>query len=589
MMRLPSLDLATLYDTNPEIFDQFEYPKIYEPGPDHTVTERNMTAEEKVDLIESILMDTEGLEVLYTDPEILQNRIGIYTRRRVGVWNDYSRGLGFRNTYNPTENVFEDNRTVRTIEVEGANANVESRNLATTNEENRDLTTADTEVRNLSNSNTETRDLTTAGSEVKGYNEQNSEVAGATEGRTKSVDLSDVTDETTAKATGSKTSRDLTDSTTENESNTEATVHDLSNMRDVTVEDRQNASSDIRTLNTADNTEERKGIFSKDELSFTNRQDKTDVKNNQSQSVKNYNGSQKETVNSEAVINSVDGYAGTNAGNNVSVTQSATDGHGSASNVSLPIDNAQTRTNKTSEKYNNPRTNYDETETSYTRSGSEGDVTTTDKLGIETTEHSFYGAPGDSDPKDTVDVKHTGTDATNKTDAGKTTTTTTHEGSEDTTVNGAKATVGNATHTGTEDVTGSETGTAKSATAHTGSEKEDLNSSSSKVYNRDGSDTTATSEAQTGSVSSEGTDTGSINRSSTEGGSVANRGTETGTVGNNGTHTENTSDTTDVKRHGNIGVTKSSELIADQLELVKKDLFTFVIQDFKHRFTLEVY
>ena len=70
---------------------------------------------------------------------------------------------------------------------------------------------------------------------------------------------------------------------------------------------------------------------------------------------------------------------------------------------------------------------------------------------------------------------------------------------------------------------------------------------------------------------------------------MENRGTETGTVGNNGTHTENTSDTLEVNRHGNIGVTKSSELISDQLELVKKDLFTFVIQDFKHKFTLEVY
>ena len=584
MFRLPSIDLATLYDTNPEIFEQFEFPKIYEPGPDHTVTERAMTTDEKLDLIESILMDTEGLEVLYTDPEILQNRIGIYTRRRVGVWNDYSRGLGFRNTYNPTENVFEDSRTVRTIEVEGANANMETRNLANSNTEERALTSADTETRNLANSNTETRDLTTSGSEVKGYGERNSEVVGATEGRVKELDLSDVTDEVTAKSSGSKTTKDLTDVTSDNESTSEATVHDLSNMRDVTTEERQNASSDVRTLNTADNTQERKTISEQTELTFTNRQDKTDVKNNQSQVVEAEHDTKKTTTDSEATINSENGLGATSS--NVAVTQSATDGYGTASGVSLPIDNAQTRTHKTTEEYDGSH-NTDTTTTSYTRTGSDGDVTTTDKLGTETTTKR-YGV-GQSDPYDSTNTTHTGTDSSNKTDAGKTTTTATHEGSEDTTVSGAKAASGTATHTGTEDVTGNETGTAQSATAHTGSESENVNSTSSKQFSREGNDSTASSEAQTGSVSSEGTDTGSINRSATEGGSVENRGTQTGTVGNNGTHTENTSDTLEVNRHGNIGVTKSSELISDQLELVKKDLYTFVIQDIKHKFTLEVY
>jgi len=584
MFRLPSIDLATLYDTNPEIFDQFEYPKIYEPGADHEVTERNMTTEEKLDLIESILMDTEGLEALYTDPEIIQNRIGIYTRRRVKVWNDYSRGLGFRNTYNPTENVFENNRTVRTIEVEGANANMETRNLANSNSETRDLTSADTETRNLANSNTETRDLTTSGSEVKGYGERNSEVLGATEGRVKELDLSDITDEVTAKATGSKTTKDLTDRTSDNESTSEATVHDLSNMRDVTVEESQNASSDVRTLNTADNTVERKTISEQTELTFTNRQDKTDVKNNQVQKVEELHDTKKSTTDSEATINSENGLGNTSS--NVAVTQSETSGYGTASGVSLPIDNAQTRTHKTTEEYD-ANHNIDRTTTSYLRDSADGDVTTTDKLGTETTTKR-YGV-GQVDPQDSSNTSHTGTDSTNKTDAGKTTTTATHEGSEDTTVNGAKAASGTAIHTGTEDVTGSETGTAKSSTAHSGSESENVNTSSNKQFNREGSDSTASSEAQTGSVSSEGTDTGSINRSATEGGSVENRGTETGTVGNNGTHTENTTDTLDVTRHGNIGVTKSSELIADQLELVKKDLYTFVIQDIKHKFTLEVY
>ena len=127
-MRYPTIDLASIWDSYPDIFDKFRFPKIYEPGADHTVTERAMTQDEKDELIDNILMRTEGLEALYTDPAILKNRIGIYTRIRSKVWEDYSRGLGFRWTYNPTENVFETTHTVRAIDVEGTEGNTETRN-----------------------------------------------------------------------------------------------------------------------------------------------------------------------------------------------------------------------------------------------------------------------------------------------------------------------------------------------------------------------------------------------------------------------------------------------------------------------------
>lgn len=584
MIRLPSLDLVALYDIEPEIFKQFEYPKIYEPGDDHTVTERAMTADEKLDLIESILMDTEGLEVLYTNPEILQNRLGIYTRRRVGVWNDYSRGLGFRNTYNPTENVFEDTHTVRTIEVMGDKSNTETLNLANSNVEDRDLTSANTEQRNLSTSNTETRDLNTSGSEVKGYGERNTETLSSTEAKLKELDLSDVTDELNSKTTGSKTTKDLTDTTTGSETASETTVHDLSNMKDVTKESSEITSNDVRTLNTTDDTQERKTISEQTELAFTNRQDKTDVRNNQTEKVELKHDIKKSTTDSEAIINSDNGIGNESA--NVAVTQSANAGHGTASNVSLPIDNAQTRTHKTSEEYDAAH-NTDTTTTSYTRPGSEGDVTVTDKLGSETTTKR-YGV-GQVDPYDSSKITRTGTDSNAKTDSGTKNTTTTHEGSEETTVSGTNTSTGTETHKGTEDVTGNESGTLKSTTDRTGTESESVTASDSKEFKRDGSDSIASVEAQTGSVSSDGTDTGSVNRNATEGGSVENKGTQTGTVGNIGAHSEKSSDEATISRHGNIGVTKSSDLIAAHLELVKKDLFTFVIQDIKHKFTLEVY
>lgn len=585
MIPLPSIDLASMMDNYSDIFSEFEYPKMYSVDADHVVTERNMTEQEKEDLIDTILMETEGLEASYTDPDILKNRIGIYSRRRVRVWNNYSRGVAFNTSFDPTENVFEKTRSVRAIAVKGADTNTESRDLSTNTREDRALTSADTEVRDLSKSATETRDLTSANSEVKGYGERNSETFGSVEGRAKSTDLSDVTDEITAKATANTTTRDLTDTTSDNESNSESTVHDLSNLRDVTVEESQNASSDVRTLNTADSTTERKTISEQTELTFTNRQDKTDVKNNQTQTVDNTHDVKKTTTDSEATINSENGLGNSSA--NVAVTQSDTAGYGTASGVSLPIDNAQTRTHKTTEEYD-ANHNTDTTTTSYTRSGSDGDVTTTDKLGTETTTKR-YGV-GQVDPQDSSNTTHTGTDSSAKTDAGSKTTTATHSGSEDTTINGAKASVGTATHQGTEDVTGNESGSTKSTAAHTGTENENVNTSSSKSFTRDGNDTTASTSTESGSVGTVGTDSGSVVRSASEGGNVTTTGTETGSISSVGSRSEDTDDTNDIYRHGNIGVTKSSELIMDyQNMIIQNELFNFVMNDIKHRFCLEVY
>jgi len=463
-MRYPTIDIATLWDNYPDIFDKFLLPNIYEAGVDHTVTQRAMTTQEKEELIDNILFRTEGLEAVYTDPNILKNRIGVWSRIRKNVWEDYSRGLGFRWTYNPTENVFETTHTVRTIEVEGNEDNLETRAITNNEREDRALTKSSTETRNLTNSNTETRDLENGYEDTTTFNTSEAETLNLSDENTKTLNLEDETTETRA-ITGSQN----------------------------------------RTLNTSDSQTISKGIT---ETERTTTNDMT---------IRTPNLSHFETG---SVINSENGYAGTDTNVNEGISQSNSGGYGTSGSMSLPVSNAQTKGSNSGD------------------SGTE----TTDYDGDNTTTKSYSGS-------DTDITLHTGTDNLATTDGGTVTT-----------------------------VTG-KTGTDTDVLLRTGTD----------TTNKTGTEKLQHSGTNTGTVTNSGTEGGTLGVQGTDGGYKTISGTEGGTVTTEGGHTENANDESEVNRHGNIGVTKASELINDQLKLIKTNLFELITNDFKHNMTLEVY
>lgn len=73
--------------------------------------------------------------------------------------------------------------------------------------------------------------------------------------------------------------------------------------------------------------------------------------------------------------------------------------------------------------------------------------------------------------------------------------------------------------------------------------------------------------------------TKSTNTSESETGSITDSGTNTGTVGN----------IIEKRDFGNIGVTKTQEMIRDEREIVKFNIYDYIIDSFKHRFCIMLY
>lgn len=145
MMMFPTVDIPTLYEVDNTIFDDFVYPDLVAQDG----TKSAMTDEEKQNLIDEILMETEKLESLYTKPSVLKNRIRIFTNLNKVNWERYSRTESFIGSYNPTENVFE----------EATEEDINSKVGNNTDLETRGLETIKSNVKTNDNTDTETKDL----------------------------------------------------------------------------------------------------------------------------------------------------------------------------------------------------------------------------------------------------------------------------------------------------------------------------------------------------------------------------------------------------------------------------------------------
>lgn len=159
MRVLEQITTVTMFNADSSIFDKWVLPK----GIDRET------------LIENVLFETECFNVIYTRPNTLKELIGVWSKKRIPIWEKLYNTLNYE--YNPIENYdrqewrkwdASDNRTKTENEVRDlANTLQESQDFKTTNLETRDLKNSNNEIRDLSTTEDVTRDLKGTDNEVR--------------------------------------------------------------------------------------------------------------------------------------------------------------------------------------------------------------------------------------------------------------------------------------------------------------------------------------------------------------------------------------------------------------------------------------
>ena len=93
MSRKASMSLWGLYSYNPDLFDGFT-PPVYDGA----------QVFDKQDFIDNLLLETEGLEVLYSDPAFMQMAIEVWCRKQMDVWEELAATMHY--DYDPIENYY---------------------------------------------------------------------------------------------------------------------------------------------------------------------------------------------------------------------------------------------------------------------------------------------------------------------------------------------------------------------------------------------------------------------------------------------------------------------------------------------------
>ena len=93
MSRKANMSLWGLYSYNPDLFDGFT-PPVYDGA----------QVFDKQDFIDNLLLETEGLEVLYSDPAFMQMAIEVWCRKQMDVWEELAATMHY--DYDPIENYY---------------------------------------------------------------------------------------------------------------------------------------------------------------------------------------------------------------------------------------------------------------------------------------------------------------------------------------------------------------------------------------------------------------------------------------------------------------------------------------------------
>lgn len=93
MSRKANMSLWGLYNYNPDLFNGFT-PPVYDGA----------QVFDKQDFIDNLLLETESLEVLYSDPKFMQMAIEVWCRKQLGVWEELAATMYY--DYDPIENYY---------------------------------------------------------------------------------------------------------------------------------------------------------------------------------------------------------------------------------------------------------------------------------------------------------------------------------------------------------------------------------------------------------------------------------------------------------------------------------------------------
>lgn len=112
MARKMTMNLLSLYNYDESLFDNLVLPE----GID------------KDTLVNNLLLDTVSQEVLYADPDIMKQAIGMWSKKELPVWQRLKDTLDIRGTYNPIYNYdrneeITNDHTSNTTESENHNTN----------------------------------------------------------------------------------------------------------------------------------------------------------------------------------------------------------------------------------------------------------------------------------------------------------------------------------------------------------------------------------------------------------------------------------------------------------------------------------
>lgn len=112
MSRKMTMNLLSLYNYDESLFDNLVLPE----GID------------KDTLVNNLLLDTVSQEVLYADPDIMKQAIGMWSKKELPVWQRLKDTLDIRGTYNPIYNYdrneeITNDHTKNTTESENHNTN----------------------------------------------------------------------------------------------------------------------------------------------------------------------------------------------------------------------------------------------------------------------------------------------------------------------------------------------------------------------------------------------------------------------------------------------------------------------------------
>lgn len=190
------------YNHDRTIFDEFHLPDGIE----------------KPLVVNNILSELGELSIIYSRPDTLKAMIDVWSSKQLRVWTELWDTMNYE--YNPIDNYDrKENWTdTETRDLAGTNnqvrdlssTNHESRDLTNSNNQVRDLSTTSNETRNLKNTNNQVRDLATTNTETRNLKSTNNEVRDLANSLTEVRDLSGSNNEV----------RDLADQKQENYSNT---------------------------------------------------------------------------------------------------------------------------------------------------------------------------------------------------------------------------------------------------------------------------------------------------------------------------------------------------------------------------------